>query len=239
MLFRSVVTPESFIYARRSFELDFVPDAHLLISCSTRYKLYINGRYAGRGPVERVGERQFFDVYPVKRYLRPGKNVIAAICRHSDVNHSAGFLAQLNTDTTAPPLLFTDGDWRVLPDADWIFPVEEGLMECCDTSLKPVGWNVVGFDDSEWQEPEVMPIDPAMLLRRPIPFLSEMDCSPAEIASWGCGGSSTDGRLCITGVRGLLRTGPDAAVVEPAEGAWITFDFGRAEIGRASCRERV
>ena len=68
------------MYARKEIELASVSGAKVFVTCSTEYKLYVNGRYVGRGPNPCHPRFQYYDEYDFGRFLRPGKNVIAALC---------------------------------------------------------------------------------------------------------------------------------------------------------------
>ncbi|MGD2175524.1 MAG: hypothetical protein PVJ27_08980, partial [Candidatus Brocadiaceae bacterium] len=74
--------PDNFyMHARREFELADVPkDPRLLITASSLYKLYVNGRYVGRGPNPADPSRYYYDTYPIGKHLQRGRNVVAALC---------------------------------------------------------------------------------------------------------------------------------------------------------------
>ena len=97
------------------------------------------------------------------------KNVIAAprdnygVDTYSCPAQPGGFLLQAEIDSaeSAPLVIATDETWRVKPADEWDFNSPRiapglGFQEVYDSRRKPVGWNVVGFDDSGWEEPEVI-----------------------------------------------------------------------------------
>src|SRR5574341_446600 len=51
--------------------------AELLISADCRYKLWINGQFAGRGPARSFPHAQCVDRLDVTAFLRAGRNLIA------------------------------------------------------------------------------------------------------------------------------------------------------------------
>lgn len=70
-----------YVYARRTFDLaDVPPGARAFVTAGSLYKLYVNGRYVGRGPNPSDPSRYYYDVHPLAKFLRPGKNVVAAVC---------------------------------------------------------------------------------------------------------------------------------------------------------------
>ena len=73
-----------FLFARRVFELADSPlSATLHITATDRYRLYVNGRYLGRGP-ERCDPRwQPYDTHDLTALLAPGRNCIAVLFCHS------------------------------------------------------------------------------------------------------------------------------------------------------------
>src|SRR5438552_7700742 len=72
-----------FTYFRRTFDLsEGVDKALVQISADSRYKLYVNGHYVGRGPARCDPIWQYYDEYDVAHILRPGKNVVAALVHY-------------------------------------------------------------------------------------------------------------------------------------------------------------
>src|SRR5271165_2929028 len=67
-----------FTYFRRTVALPVaVEKAALQITGDSRYKLYVNGRYIGRGPARCDQIWQSYDEYEIAPFLKAGKNVIA------------------------------------------------------------------------------------------------------------------------------------------------------------------
>ena len=67
---------------RKTFEIDNlseINDANFNIFADTNYKLYINGKFIGFGPVRFDPKYPQFDTYNLKPFLQIGKNVIAVI----------------------------------------------------------------------------------------------------------------------------------------------------------------
>jgi hypothetical protein len=72
-----------YLYLRKTFELAGKPArAEARVCADSRYKLWVNGRFVCRGPVRSDPRWQYYDVVDLAPYLRPGKNVIAALVHH-------------------------------------------------------------------------------------------------------------------------------------------------------------
>ncbi len=99
--------------------LDEVPRAaELLITADSRYRLWINGRLAARGPARSYPWQQSVDRLDVTPYLQAGANVLAVEVYQPGYSHfaythrgAAGLLASLRGGERT--LLVTDLTWRV------------------------------------------------------------------------------------------------------------------------------
>jgi len=235
-------TPNCYIYARREFDLEHVADAQLSIACSSEYRVYINGRYVGRGAAHCGRSYHPFDLYDVKSFLRPGHNVIGVMCHNRGVDSAygpakrGGLLAQLDLVNGEAPILATDSDWRVslARELDSTSPRindMSGFQEVYDSRLKPVGWNVVGFDDSAWLEPEALgeaSADPwGVLIHRTIPSLIETEILPASVVTCG----RVDNPSPVRYPRSLLSASGEYATISPGGDRAIVLDFGREIVG--------
>jgi alpha-L-rhamnosidase len=258
-------TPNFYMYARREIEISSVQDAIIHITCSTEYKLYINGRYVGRGPNPCHPSFQYFDSYDIKGHLRPGTNSIGVLCynygvgTHCRPEAPGGLLAQieLTANGTGEKTVYpTDESWNVLPAAEWDNGSTRmfwtiGFQEVYDSRKKPVGWNIVGFDDSTWQEPDVLGevgIEPWLqLVPRQIPPLKEWELMPEKVLETGTvtRNDDPDGNIAVQmyseplksqpGIvkreRNLLIGGNGNAVVNTGEDTYLTLDFGAEVVG--------
>jgi hypothetical protein len=126
-------TDVSDCYARRTFTLAAKPTwATLSVTADNGYEVFVNGRRLGRevGPARdgwAVAER-----YPVARYLRRGRNVVAI--HGMNLGGPAGLIASLRYGLgsgSTPTELVTDAEWRV-------------------ASRRTANWNQPDFDDRAW-----------------------------------------------------------------------------------------
>jgi hypothetical protein len=150
---------------RRVLELEEKPSSLVVyVSADSRYRLWVNGTLAGRGPLKGTLDHYYYEAYELGPYLHGGKNVIAAEVRWFGVNapisevHSdrPGFLFQ-------GPLLSaldTPGEWKVQVDrstspdtSPYIANAHRflGYWEQVDAGQVPRGWKDPGFRDTDWE----------------------------------------------------------------------------------------
>ena len=167
----------------KSFELDQVPvNAQIHIFAYTRYRLYINGRYVGRGPARYENARPEYDSRDVAAFLRPGRNVVAVLA-HRDaptgriMGHAPGMAAAMAWENAggAQEMIVTDESWRSMPERSfgarrvaWA-SIEENI----DARMMP-DWTASDFDAGDWP-PSIRVGDEsfAPLSPRTIPLLRE------------------------------------------------------------------
>ena len=149
---------------RKTVELTEVPETlTAFLSADSKYWLYINGETAvfeggvKRGP---TAESSYFDSVEIAPYLRPGRNVVAALVWYwgKDTSYSntdsgkAGFLFEAGT-------LVSDRSWKVCRNA--AYQNDTGLSKpnyrlpesnIYYDARKEVGdWLSLDFDDSAWE----------------------------------------------------------------------------------------
>ncbi len=264
-------TPNFYMYARKEFELLNAGGAQIRVACSTEYKLYINGRYIGRGPSPCHPSFQYFDEYDASHAVRTGRNVIAAICYNYGVNTHCrpqapgGFLlqAEMTNGSGGTLIVATDESWKVMPADEWDSASERmfwtiGFQEVYDSRKKPVGWNVAGFNDDEWEQPLIIGdvgIEPwTLLVPREIPALRECEVLPQQVLGHGVVDAIDDPALDVatrmsrernravrTAIKypnAVLNTAGEAAVVSPGSDTFLAVDFGREVVGFPAIRVR-
>lgn len=194
-----------YVYARRTFDLaDVPPGARAFVTAGSLYKLYVNGRYVGRGPNPSDPSRYYYDVHPLAKFLRPGKNVVAAVCYNYGAETKGilgqnwgrgGFLLEIRAaaegDAEGDVLLATDGAWKVLQAPEWRqdAPVNCTLLgdykEVYDSRAEVPGWMEASFDDAGWTAPDVLgrpPVEPySRLVEREIPALGGERVHPVNV----------------------------------------------------------
>lgn len=142
---------------RRNFNVPGrVAQASAYCTADGMYKLYINGRYVGRGPARCDQFRRSYDRYNLTPLLAKGKNEVLAFVHYpgedmyDGVRVTGGFLFQLegNTMTGRKFSLFSDRSWEVGRMKAWdrrSFRMGPGLGFCeeYDARREEVDWRRV------------------------------------------------------------------------------------------------
>ena len=106
------------IHFRREFELTAVPEtATIHVTADARYTLYVNGQWVAHGPARGIQEQWPYDELDIAKYLRSGKNVIAALVYHYGCSNYtyiyAGIHGFLLSGNIAGVNIGTDQQWLV------------------------------------------------------------------------------------------------------------------------------
>ncbi len=194
---------------RRDIRLNDKPsDASIHLFAYTRYKLYVNGQYVGRGPNRFENRRPEYDSWPIASYLRAGQNSVAVVAHRDwpgNEQPSAPRLSRmrLHAPGFAARIDLTHADHRfetIRTDADWIGFAEPtfgnpngrhyaSIPETIDARLSPGDWTSPDFDASalgravplDTSDAEVWPeLEP-----RTIPLLRETSIDFSVVASEG------------------------------------------------------
>ncbi|MCK5526238.1 MAG: family 78 glycoside hydrolase catalytic domain [Candidatus Latescibacteria bacterium] len=179
-----------------------ITEARCRCVADSRYKLFVNGRFVGRGPARSDPRWQSYDQYDLKPFLQPGRNVIAAIVHHygeptfSYVLGRGGFLfeGEIGTDPGKTVEVLSDRYWKVKPLESWDdrtprIDIQLGFTEVYDGRKEPHGWMEPDFDDGAWAHATVIGkvgMEPwPALVPRDIPPLMEELRSPAAVVDMG------------------------------------------------------
>ncbi|HPP67374.1 MAG TPA: alpha-L-rhamnosidase N-terminal domain-containing protein, partial [bacterium] len=161
--------------------------AKIFCAADSKYRFWINGRYAGFGPARGHPEHPYYDTYTVN--LNKGENVIAFLVEHyTDPTTifapvEGGLICQIITADGL--ILTTDNSWKA-KTADAYSPLPNCLFpECFDANLEPENWETSDFDDTGWNNAvekintKLAPV--TNLIPRPIPLLTEKLLLPQRI----------------------------------------------------------
>ncbi len=154
---------------RRSFALDTAPTrAQLHLFAYTRYQLFVNGDYVGRGPNRFEKRRPEYDTWDIARHLHAGTNAIAVLV-HRDWpgdnthsfsrslsrfrRHDAGFTARLELvgQTGKTETMATDSSWHGFVETGFGQPLESAyasIPENYDAQKSPGAWRLPTMDDA-------------------------------------------------------------------------------------------
>mgnify|MGYP005837828703 CR=1 FL=1 len=168
-------SPNSYIYARKTFDLSAAPtSASLRCSADSAYKLFVNGRYVGVGPVRSGIGHTYYDTYDVAGFLNKGANVLAFLVHYvgeNTLSYAAkrpGLICRVEIEAgNESVVVATDQTWKVRRADDWtsqgarIGP-ELGFQEVYDAAGAIDDWNQVSLREKDWQEAAVVGAVPSL-----------------------------------------------------------------------------
>jgi hypothetical protein len=151
---------------RRPVELASVPQrVPCRIWVDGRYVLRVNGVEVARGPVRSDPRRSHYDVVDLAPALRTGANVIAVTARHFGratswwvpvpPTYSLGAGSVVLEALIGDEWLISDASWAGCAGGAWSpvhvpGDVARLPLESFDARAHPRGWDLPGFDDSDW-----------------------------------------------------------------------------------------
>ena len=235
------------------------PSAPARLWVDGRYLLCVNGTEVARGPVRSDPRRAHYDVVDLAGHLVAGENVIAITARHYGTptswwtpvtpSYSLGVGCVAFEARIGDGWVVSDASWRAAPGTAWSAVEVPGdvaslPLEDFDASLHPDGWDVPGFDDTDWRSAvQITPVhtgggarttppsEPFGMLRPPVrvalPGGNRHEAGPPR-------------RRRVTGVGGLAdpvaQVLADQASDDATEGAESpvelrSFDLGRVAAG--------
>jgi hypothetical protein len=199
-----------FTYFRKTFDQSAaVNKAVAHVSADSRYRLYVNGHYVGRGPARFDPTWPYYDEYDITSLLRPGKNSIAALVHYYGertgwyLPKRPGLLVECRVEGGGgTTLIKSDATWKFLRVPTWTQSVPRvngalGFTELYDARQEVEGWNLPEYDDSHWQPAHIVSRisrDRAEhtdaynwnnTIPRDIPMLLEKEVVPAQVSFVG------------------------------------------------------
>jgi alpha-L-rhamnosidase len=202
-----------FTYFRKTVDLPAsVTTAQVRISADSRYKLYVNGHYVGRGPARCTPVWQYYDTYGIAPLLQKGQNTISVLhyfygedtCSYMLGRPGLMFQCDLQLSNGDTMSVETDDTWKYVRSPSYAQDTPRksgalGFVEIYDSRQEVFRWTHPGFDDSSWRNatiiskesassdmPRVIPQFPwENLVPRDIPMLLEKEISPARVITIG------------------------------------------------------
>ncbi len=174
-------------------------DLHLSIIADTRYEVWLDGQWLGRGPARFSRVRQEFDSLALGD-LSPGSHLLAVLVQYApNVRRSESLRPALQArvqgwnGTGWQTVTATGPGWKATVSPAWdsqAAPVSElqliGPMEILDLRLLPAGWAQPAFDDASWSLAlEILPTPFPALGPRTIPALDEVARLPIALVESG------------------------------------------------------
>lgn len=178
---------------RKRFQIDEsnIDSAELHISADDYYKLYINGTFVSQGPAQHAYTHYYYNRLDVRKYLRPGPNVIAVHVYYQGLVNRAynsgdyrqGMIAELFVNGSLA--LATDGQWKRWRDRQYVKGESYGyatqFVEHVDSRLSPGAWREIGYDDEHWPSVEVWEEPDYQFVEQPTPNVSVYTVAPANV----------------------------------------------------------
>lgn len=171
--------------------------ARLDITVDGRYQLFINGARMGRGPVRSSPHYQRYDSYDLAGVLTAGENVIAVLVHAYGVDtawyetvkgywqpfYGDGGLycdGRIQCQDNTVMDVLSDASWRSYICAAWRQDTPragwgQDFIEDFDANKMPADWTSINYDDSTWDDVQLLRIPPepndrAKGWRAPEPF---------------------------------------------------------------------
>jgi len=198
------------VLLRRTFAVAALPRSlPVRVTCDSRYELYLNGGFVGRGPIRSEPEHLGWDEHDLAPHLTDGQNVVVALCHYYGQPGPwwlpaapLGTLGRgsfcLETSLDATIEILTDESWRTA-DAGRGTAGDRGMHsfppEIIDGRRLPESLHDPAADDTGWAAAVVVagrghgtvldrpPAAPYMTpLRRPIPAMTRSFLDPIALA---------------------------------------------------------
>jgi len=165
---KAINTTVLFRRTLNGIEQETVSKALVTLFADSRYHIWFNGVYLGRGPTYFHPHRRPAETYDLTHYLKEGKNVLATLV-HSDgvplhnyvPAECPGLVAAINIEYAngETDCMTSDSTWKATDKTGWISDTPRrswaiGCVEKYDAALAPDGWKRCDFDDSNWQPAE-------------------------------------------------------------------------------------
>ena len=174
---------------RRKFNLDRIPDhATISLFADSYYQLFVNGHYAGFGPVRFDPRYPLYDEYDISEYLIKGDNVICVRANYfgmktyKSIKSNAGFffdgtVGGIDLSTDVP-------GWKCIssPEHSEYANKISFALSAADYYTQSDAWMGSDYDDSAWEEPVSVDDQSSWgeFEKREMPFMSMKDIAPAE-----------------------------------------------------------
>jgi alpha-L-rhamnosidase len=205
-------------------------------SGSSKYRFYINGQMAGRGPSEAGGDINFkgppswwfYDQYDLTPLFHAGTNTITvevSMIPEVGADYSLGrggllFEARVTDPTGVVTTIVSDGTWNGIVSNAHMIKAMYDAREDAGT------WHDASFDHATWPAAQVLPwslFEPVRLIPREIPPLMEFRYSPTEVIY------EEPGR--VIDPSNMLSVDAGGTEITPGDPIMFTLNFDREVVG--------
>ena len=193
----------AWVQCRHVFELGGQPgEAWVQVTADQSYRLFVNGTRVHEGPVRGMPDEWFYDRIDIAAYLRPGRNVIAALAHNPGLGHHSyihsGFAGFLLWGFAGDHALDTGVAWKVRKAPEFLrhqtrLSLQLGWQEFFDARAGDGDWTDPAYNDSAWKPIDFWGARPKgsapwhLLQERDVPLLREALVEPREICAAGRG----------------------------------------------------
>lgn len=160
---------------RKNFELETVPGEFIVhISADNRYRLFVNGEPVCFGPARGDLAHWFYESIDIARYLKPGKNLLAAIVwNFGDNKPWAQFSLKtaliVQGNSASEQIVNTDASWKVIKntaykpsstDAKEVLGqfIVVGPCDRLDAAQYSWGWETTTYNDQNWSKAKTIDV---------------------------------------------------------------------------------
>jgi hypothetical protein len=237
------------LFRKEIFLEDGIESARAWVSADVKYRLYVNGRMAGRGPAEIGGDfgdvdppqHWFYDQYELGHHFKSGVNIVTAevvlqpdqMCDYSMGHGGFLFEANVNYANGHSDRIITDGTWRGIVSyafgSHFRNPYSPGHINRYNAMNEPVGWHEPEFDMSNW--PCVDVVEKAEcgrwhLIPREIPPVMETRIQAKRVIL-----PFEEHKSRIQSIDAMLRYDESCAMVTSGSPLTFWLDFGKQHVG--------
>jgi len=191
----SVPAPHEVVLFRRAIILgEQLESAELVIFADTRYEVWLDGSWVGRGPARFSQTTREYDIYQLGE-LQPGSHLVAALAQWAPNNRRSEstepFLQAHIQGVTSNGLhvtVRTDSQWKTWQPNAWrtdaaLVHTWEliGPTELLDLRRLPHDWMLPAFSDDEWSAAIERSLFNVANQSRSIPLLDSVPITPVVI----------------------------------------------------------
>lgn len=234
---------DAYVNFRADIYLEAVPNAAIFsLSADSRYRLWVNGTFVGRGPERSWPSSMAVDERMVANLLRAGVNRIAVQIYSPGHSHFAyahrgacGLIGWLQVDGV--PMLTTGPGWKAQRDRSWSDRVERVSIYGAGIEDRDMrrGEDWVDCDASGWDAARVIqgsegPIWASLRPRAtalPVEDLQVLE-APWQVRVGGSVAASDDPHCDLRKVFSDSRVGPAPALLPRGTSAIWIFDLGES-----------
>ena len=156
---RKDALPNEWSMYRLTFEVDSNPNgAELLIMGAEYFSVYINGEFCTEYSIRSYVFHRAYEIYDVSDYLKDGTNVIAVLACEKGNPKNRGFACELKMISNNGITSVSQG-WKTTKCETIVGTLTYTLgpaTEIYDARKELDGWKNVDFDDSDWQQAEIV-----------------------------------------------------------------------------------